>query len=82
MAIPLWNPRTGNEAVSRADLHVHSSYSDGLKTPEQLCAIAGRLGITHLALCDHDTVDGLDAMARAAGRKTGHVHRAASPCSR
>ena len=65
MAIPLWNPRTGNEAVSRADLHVHSSYSDGLKTPEQLCAIAGRLGITHLALCDHDTVDGLDAMARA-----------------
>ena len=66
MAIPLWNPRTGNEAVSRADLHVHSSYSDGLKTPEQLCAIAGRLGITHLALCDHDTVDGLDAMARAA----------------
>ena len=65
MAIPLWNPRTGNEAVSRADLHVHSSYSDGLKTPERLCAIAGRLGITHLALCDHDTVDGLDAMARA-----------------
>lgn len=65
MAIPLWNPRTGNEAVGRADLHVHSSYSDGLKTPEQLCAIAGRLGITHLALCDHDTVDGLDAMARA-----------------
>lgn len=82
MAIPLWNPRTGNEAVSRADLHVHSSYSDGLKTPEQLCAIAGRLGITHLALCDHDTVDGLDAMARAVREETGHVHRAASPCSR
>ena len=32
MAIPLWNPRTGNETMSRADLHVHSVYSDGLKT--------------------------------------------------
>ena len=51
--------------MSRADLHVHSVYSDGLKTPEQLCALAGRLNITHLALCDHDTVDGLDAMAQA-----------------
>ena len=64
-AIPLWNLTTANEAACRADLHVHSSCSDGLKTPEQLCAIAGRLGITHLALCDHDTVDGLDLMARA-----------------
>ena len=47
------------------DLHVHSVYSDGLKTPEQLCALAGRLGIAYLALCDHDTVNGLDPMAQA-----------------
>ena len=39
----MWNLTTGNEAACRADLHVHSCCSDGLKTPEQLCAIAGRL---------------------------------------
>ena len=65
----MWNLTTGNEAACRADLHVHSCCSDGLKTPEQLCAIASRLGITYLALCDHDTVDGLDPMARAVGEE-------------
>lgn len=64
MASLLWNLRT-NETVSPADLHVHSVFSDGLKTPPQLCAIAARLGIRWIALCDHDTMDGLEAMAQA-----------------
>lgn len=64
MASLLWNLRT-NETVSPADLHVHSVFSDGLKTPPQLCAIAARLGIRWIALCDHDAMDGLEAMAQA-----------------
>lgn len=67
--------------MSRADLHVHSVYSDGLKTPEQLCGLAGRLNITHLALCDHDTVDGLDAMAQAVRTENRRARRAGSRCS-
>lgn len=48
------------------DLHLHSTFSDGLKTPDELCAMAVKAGLSHLALCDHDTVHGLPAMREAA----------------
>lgn len=48
------------------DLHIHSTYSDGLLTPDQLCALAVRRHTQLLALCDHDTTDGLLPMAEAA----------------
>jgi len=48
------------------DLHLHSVFSDGLKTPEELCQMAVKAGIKHVALCDHDTVSGLPAMREAA----------------
>ena len=48
------------------DLHLHSTFSDGLKTPDELCAMAVKAGLSHLALCDHDTVHGLPAMRLAA----------------
>jgi predicted metal-dependent phosphoesterase TrpH len=41
------------------DLHVHSIFSDGSSTPEELVALAEQGGITALALTDHDTTDGL-----------------------
>lgn len=53
-------------SAGRADLHLHSIFSDGLKTPEELCAMARRLGLRCLALTDHDTTGGLERMARAA----------------
>lgn len=40
------------------DLHTHSSASDGTLTPSQLVEQAHRLGISALALTDHDTVKG------------------------
>jgi len=49
----------------QADLHVHSSYSDGLLTPEALCALALKKHVSVMALCDHDTTDGLAPMAQA-----------------
>lgn len=52
--------------MGRVDLHVHSTFSDGLKTPSELCALADRLGMEWLSLCDHDTVDGLVSMEQAA----------------
>ncbi len=47
------------------DLHVHSIFSDGLKTPDELCRLALKAGVSHIALCDHDTVAGLSAMREA-----------------
>ena len=44
----------------KIDLHVHTSYSDSSLCPEETCAEAKRNGITHMAVCDHDTVAGLE----------------------
>lgn len=41
------------------DLHVHSSFSDGTDSPQRLVRMAEELGLSALALCDHNTVDGL-----------------------
>lgn len=50
----------------RADLHLHSTFSDGLKTPQELCALAVKYHVDCVALCDHDTVAGLGDMRAAA----------------
>ena len=52
------------------DFHSHSIYSDGSLTPEALCDLAFRNGVTRLALTDHDSIQGL-AEARAAAEKLG-----------
>jgi predicted metal-dependent phosphoesterase TrpH len=54
------------------DLHIHSTASDGTLTPEQVVARARELGLSAIALTDHDTVDGLEP-AQAAARGTGLV---------
>lgn len=41
----------------RADLHCHSTWSDGSQTPEELISLARRQGLQALAITDHDTVD-------------------------
>lgn len=41
------------------DLHTHSYYSDGTFSPAELVAQAEEIGLTALALCDHNTVAGL-----------------------
>ena len=42
-----------------ADLHTHTNFSDGSFSPEELVAEAKRVGLTYLAVTDHDTVDGI-----------------------
>ena len=46
-----------------ADLHLHTQFSDGTFTPEELAERAYKLGFGTIALTDHDTVEGC---ARAA----------------
>jgi len=49
-----------------ADLHIHSSYSDGVYSPRELASMAKMAGITVMALTDHDTLKGLPEMKNAA----------------
>lgn len=48
-----------------ADLHMHTSFSDGTYTPEELAGHAHRHGLSAIALTDHDTVEGCERMQAA-----------------
>lgn len=51
------------------DLHTHSTYSDGTLTPAELIREAERVGLTAVALTDHNTVEGLPEFL-AAGKNS------------
>jgi 3',5'-nucleoside bisphosphate phosphatase len=53
---------------SLADLHSHSTFSDGRLTPTQLVDLAYRNGVRVFSVTDHDIVDGLPEAFEAAGR--------------
>jgi hypothetical protein len=48
-----------------ADLHLHTQFSDGTFTPEELVERASKLGFAAIALTDHDTVEGCARAAAA-----------------
>jgi predicted metal-dependent phosphoesterase TrpH len=61
---------TAASADPLCDLHMHSTASDGTCSPAELVAEAVSAGLKAVALTDHDTFAGVDAMeaaARAAG---------------
>lgn len=49
-----------------ADLHLHTQFSDGTFTPEELVLHAQKNGLAGIALTDHDTVEGCARAATAA----------------
>ena len=51
------------------DLHTHSTASDGTYTPSELIDAAVRAGLAAVALCDHNTVAGLDEFLSAAAQR-------------
>ena len=48
------------------DLHTHTHFSDGTYSPTELISEAERTGLSAIALCDHNTICGLDAFLAAA----------------
>ena len=48
-----------------ADLHLHTFFSDGTFSPEEVVAHGKRMGFAALALTDHDTIEGCERMAAA-----------------
>jgi predicted metal-dependent phosphoesterase TrpH len=48
-----------------ADLHLHTFFSDGTFTPEELVERASKIGFSAIALTDHDTLEGCARAAAA-----------------
>jgi len=48
-----------------ADLHLHTMFSDGTFTPEELVLRAQNVGLACIALTDHDSVEGCERAAAA-----------------
>lgn len=46
-------------AVSKVDLHIHSTASDGKLSPADIVHKSAERGLTVIALADHDTVNGI-----------------------
>lgn len=43
-----------------ADLHVHTFYSDSTFSPEEVLSYAKERGLSAIAICDHDCLDGIE----------------------
>lgn len=52
-----------------ADLHCHSTCSDGSKTPEELVLIAKAIGLKGLAITDHDSIESFSIASETAKRE-------------
>ena len=55
----------------KADLHIHTTFSDGLLTPEEVVKEAFRLHLKTIAITDHDTVDGISSALNEAEKHMG-----------
>ncbi|MFC1637517.1 PHP domain-containing protein [Candidatus Margulisiibacteriota bacterium] len=53
-----------------ADLHIHTTFSDGTLGPEEIVRLAKKAGLTTIAITDHDVVAGID-QAQQAGQAVG-----------
>ena len=49
-----------NLCNAMADLHVHTTVSDGKKTPDEVIRTASKNNLTAIAITDHDTVLGIE----------------------
>lgn len=52
------------------DMHVHTTYSDGLLTPTQVVTKAKEAGLKAVGIVDHDTLEGVEE-AYLAGKRLG-----------
>lgn len=51
------------------DLHTHSLFSDGSDSPTEIVNTAADIGLTGIALTDHDILDGIPEAAEAAAKR-------------
>lgn len=51
----------------KADLHVHTNFSDGTFSPSEVVKTALEKGLAAIAITDHDCVDGIEPALQSAG---------------
>jgi len=56
--------------IKYADLHLHTDQSDGKMTPEKVVSESNCIGLSAIAITDHDMLDGIEP-AILAGKKYG-----------
>ena len=61
-------PKGAPPRLGGADLHVHSTHSDGLCSPGELVRNAAEVGLDALAITDHDTLSAFEAASNEARR--------------
>jgi hypothetical protein len=49
----------------KADLHVHTTASDGTSTPQQVVELAASCGLKAIAITDHDAIGGIEEAIQA-----------------
>ena len=55
----------------RIDLHLHTTASDGMFSPEEVVGLAAEKGLEAIAITDHDSVSGVAAAVKAAESSPG-----------
>lgn len=60
----LKRPKKMKSMTIRPDLHMHSTFSDGVLTPQLLVEKAASMGVTAMALTDHDSFEGSDVLRK------------------
>lgn len=58
---------SADAALYEADLHCHTTASDGLLSPKELVSLASRIGLKGIAITDHDTIEGWQEAEEAGG---------------
>ena len=55
-------------STPKADLHLHTTFSDGTFSPAEVVKRASEVGLSCIAICDHDCVDGIKPAISAASQ--------------
>jgi len=55
--------------VKFADLHLHTIFSDGTYTPEELILESAKCGLSAIAVVDHDTISAVEPLIKTARAK-------------
>jgi 3',5'-nucleoside bisphosphate phosphatase len=62
-----------NEIRLKADLHLHTTASDGLLNPHEVVDLTVKSGLNAISITDHDTIDGYLAVREYATAKGIHL---------
>ena len=53
----------------KADLHIHTYFSDGDQSPEEIAALAREKGLAYISVCDHDVITAYPRLSAACAKE-------------